>query len=94
MSTTDPRTAARDFSEALAALFADYPMADPGEGTLTLTISGHDGPPFQVVGDPTQLAELAALVRRDHENTDRAHPGHPREGVCAHCGQHEDSVQI
>lgn len=41
-----PATAARDLAEALGALFADYPMAEPEADTVTLTIDTHTGRPL------------------------------------------------
>ncbi|GAA1463513.1 hypothetical protein NE857_34020 (plasmid) [Nocardiopsis exhalans] len=93
MSTT-ANTAARELAEALGALFADYPMASPEAATLTLTVDTHTGRPLQIDGDPDQLVWLADLIRRGHQDQDRAQPGHPKEGVCAHCDQHEDAIHI
>lgn len=98
MSTpTDQITApeaARALVEALGMMFDDYPMASPDAPTLTMTITGHGGKPLQVDADPEQLAWLARLVELGRRDADRSHRDHVDHGVCAHCGKHEDAVQI
>lgn len=79
----------RRLAEALGALFAKYPASPDGADTLTLTITGYGGAPLQVDGDPGQFGWIADLVEGA-----RSHDDHPDHGVCAHCGQHKDAVQV
>ncbi|MFY7069076.1 hypothetical protein ACOQFV_24730 [Nocardiopsis changdeensis] len=87
-----PRTSAEDVAELLAAMFAEYPMSDGPKTTIALT--GPDGKTHKAEADPEQLGWLGNQIQAGHADADRSHYDHPDHGVCAHCGQHEDAVQI
>lgn len=86
-----PHIAAADLARQLSRMLTpamDAPAAETPAPAhpFTLAITGPEGVHHQVVGiDADQLDALARLIQRGRIDADRFVPGHPREGVCAHC---------
>lgn len=77
---------------AIGELVTNYPTADGG--TSTLTITDPDGMEHRVGLDAGQVEWIADLVERGREDADRSHDGHPDQGVCAHCEQTPETVEM